>query len=152
MGIILDDRSLVACMALRAVAPPSTYVRAPMHTMLASGGALQVEVYALLRAVKDVIPDARGRWRERLAAWRTGRRGRAPPLYLFSLARRKATWKASHYVGKASDCLAVIPLIRYWVHAELRPRGVANAAARSFEAMAKLLDLYLQCKRTRGRS
>ena len=151
MGITLDDRSLVACTALRTAAPPSTYVRDPMHTMLASGGTLQVEIYALLRAVKDVIPDAWGTWRERMAAWRTGRRGRAPPLYLLSLSWKKATSKASHFVGKASDCLAVIPVIRQWVHAELLPSGMANAAARSFEAMCSLLDIYLEGKRTRGR-
>ncbi|MCP4447983.1 MAG: hypothetical protein GY811_22005 [Myxococcales bacterium] len=152
MGITLDDRSLVACQALRTVAPPSTYVRDPMHTMLASGGTLQVEIFALLKAVRDVIPDAWGTWRDRCSAWRTGRRGRKPPAFLFSVARKKATCKASHFVGKASGCLAVFPLIRHWVHTELRPSGMANAAARSFEAMAKMLELYMQGKRTCGRS
>eukprot|EP00959_Pyramimonas_sp_CCMP1952_P265470 5550972-Pyramimonas_sp.AAC.1 len=120
--------------------------------MLASGGTLQVEISALLKAMRDVTPDARGTRRGRCSARRTGRRGGKPPAFLFSVARKEAACKASHFVGKASDCAAVFPLIRHWVHAELRPSGVANAAARSFEAMATLLELHMQGNRTCGRS
>ena len=147
-GMNLNPLGLLSDLELRPIAPPSSYCRDPMHVLFASGGTTQVEIYALLRAVKQ---HRKGfTWkdlRSSIAPWRAGRGGAKVPLHILSDARESATKDAEHFVGQAGDCMALLPLLRRWAHEDLIPAGVAPAAVESFLAHCVVADMFMTGKR-----
>ena len=119
-GVSIDDTSVVADMALRNIMPPSTFVRDPVHTLFASGGVVQVEIYCFYKAVTYRVPDVWQRWQDGFKTWSSGRGGSATPWYIFSKHRREATLNNHHFVGSASDVLSVLPFLRNWAAQELK--------------------------------
>ena len=147
-GVSIDDTSVVADMALRNIMPPSTFVRDPVHTLFASGGTVQVEIFCIYHAVKLWVPDVWQRWQDGFKTWSTGRGGSAAPWYIFSKARGEATLSHKHFVGSASDALTVIPFLRNWAAKELHTLvDGMERHANSFERMCRVAELFLSGKR-----
>ena len=147
-GITIDDDGILADPEVRAIMPLSTFARDPMHTLYASGSVMQVEIFCLFRAVKRRDRDIWQSWASGLQAWATGRGHLTPGTCVFSESREAATLKNKHYVGSASDVLAILPFLRNWVHHELPQHAGMEARGRSFEQMCRLSDLFLKGRRT----
>ena len=119
-GVVFVPDGLLADLELRAVAPPSTYVRDPMHVML-SGGSANVEIYAFLRSVAVAVPGFS--WKTVrdfvAAAWHfPGRISNVKLSDVFSDSRETASKSAEIFKARASEVLSVYPicdiLLRLW--------------------------------------
>ena len=149
-GVSFDEAGLLHDVELRAIFPPSCYARDPMHTMLA-GGVMSTEMYAVIRALSAEIP---GFSFSTLAAfagatWQFPKcRAKINLPNIFSAVREAATWKDKSFKAGASETLAVIPIVRYFIDLMV-PDGSMQSERASFMAACHVVDLMqavkLQC-------
>ena len=147
-GVVFVPDGLLADLELRAVAPPSTYVRDPMHVML-SGGTADVEIYAFLRSVAVAVPGFS--WKTVrdfvAAAWHfPGRISNVKLSDVFSDSRETASKSAEIFKAGASEVLSVYPLLRYFAEVVVARIATCDRAVASFLACCTVLDLASMLK------
>ena len=147
-GVVFVPDGLLADLDLRAVAPPSTYVRDPMHVML-SGGTANVEIYAFLRSVAVAVPEFS--WKTVrdfvAAAWHfPGRLSNVKLSDVFSDSRETASKSAEIFKAGASEVLSVYLILRYFAEVVVARIVTCDRAVASFLVFCTVLDLASMLK------
>jgi hypothetical protein len=151
-GIAFEPEGLLADLDLRPIAPPSSYARDPMHTMLC-GGVISVEIYLLLKTIAEVVPGFSYLTLKTFfdASWlfpRSRHHGRLSDI--FNESRESASRSAGMFKGGASEVLAVYPLIRYFLEVVIIPQGLLPNEVASFLACCRVLDFMDHVKKNGG--
>jgi len=147
-GVVFTPDGLLADLDLRAIVPPSTYVRDPMHVML-SGGVANVEIYAFLRSVSRAAPGFswKGLRDFASAAWLfPGRSSHVKLADVFSDSRETASKSAEIFKAGASEVLSVYPILRYFAEVVVATIGSCEKVVASFLACCTVLDLSQMLK------
>ena len=132
-GVNLNPDGVLADLDLRTCFRPSSYVRNPMHTLLA-GGVVNVEVFASLRALSGCVPGfSYATMRAFLeAGWQHPRSRTRPNLpAAFSAVREDASKKDKIFKAGASETLALYPVLRYFLEVAV-PADCIRAERASF--------------------
>ena len=148
-GMTFNADGLLADAELRALAPPSTYARDPMHTMLANGVA-NVEIYAFLRAVAGAFPNFSYKTVQQFAEadWTWPKSRQKPNIAsVFNEIREKASLKDQSFKAGAAEVLTILPLLRRFVEVAVAPTGQLHKEVASFLCMCRVVDLMQAVKR-----
>ena len=148
-GVGFNAEGLLADRELRDLAPPSTYARDPMHTMLANG-VVNVEIFAYLRALAKAFPAFSYKTLQEFckADWKSPKaRLKSNIASVFSDARESASLKDHTFKAGASEVLTVLPLLRRFVEVIVAPSGCLPAETASFLSVCKVVDAMQAAKR-----
>ena len=155
-GINYNPHGILADRELRELVPPSLNRRDGMHTML-SNGAMNVEVFLLLRDFKRAVPHFSYAVIQTLLAadWAFPRHLKCAGLQsriasCFNDKHEASSVDNQSLKSNASETLSLYPLIRYWVEIETLVDELIPAQKTSFLSLCKVADLLQEAKSMEG--
>ncbi len=143
LGLNYNPHGLLRDADLRRIVPPSTNFRDPMHTLLARGGVMLVELFALLNAIKAAVDHFSYEmlWAYVQSGWELpfGKQKSSSVATCLSPARERAANKNECFRASASEALGVYPIVRYFVEAVVTIDAI-HPQRRSFLALCEIVD------------